>query len=89
MKKIRFRGILILALWLTILAPKVSLADSIDSIDAHAVIEKDGSIRVTQVWKAEPDSGTEFFIPMQHLNHMEIEDFKVSDEEGPYELMEP
>lgn len=89
MKKIRFRGILILALWLTILAPKVSLADSIDSIDTHAVIEKDGSIRVTQVWKAEPDSGTEFFIPMQHLNHMEIEDFRVSDEEGPYELMKP
>ena len=89
MKKLRFRGLLMLALWIILVVPKVAFADSIDSIDTHAVVEKDGSISITQVWKAEADSGTEFFIPMQYLKDMKLEDFKVSDEEGPYKLMEP
>lgn len=89
MKRLRLRGILIITFLIMLVTSKVSLADSIDSIDTNAVIEKDGSISITQVWKANPDSGTEFFIPMQNLNHMQIEDFTVSDEKGPYERMNP
>ena len=89
MKRLRLRGILIIALLIMLVTSKVSLADSIDSIDTNAVIEKDASISITQVWKANPDSGTEFFIPIQNLNHMQIEDFTVSDEKGPYERMNP
>lgn len=66
------------------IAPNIVFADSIDSIEVNANILDDGSLQITQVWKATADSGTEFYIPMQNLNHMELTDFKVSDENGPY-----
>lgn len=59
-EEIKVKGILIIAFLIMLMTSKVSLADSIDSIDTNAVIEKDGSISITQVWKANPDSGTEF-----------------------------
>lgn len=69
--------------------PSVVFADTIKSIEVEANILDDGSMEVTQIWNATPDGGTEFFIPMQNLNHMELTDFKVSDENGPYTQVSP
>lgn len=76
-------------LFMLLFLPKLAFADSIESIDVHAKILDDGSINVTQTWHATPTQGTEFYIPMQHLNHMELTNFTVSDENGPYTLVEP
>lgn len=63
-------------------------SDSIDSIDIKVVIMEDGSINVTEVWKATARSGTEFFIPKEHMRDISIENFTVSDEDGPYETID-
>lgn len=90
MKNIRFRRLVLIAIAICLFVPGIALADRIDSIDIDGTINKeDGSITLVQTWEASPDSGTEFFIPMTNLNDLEIVNFKVSDEDGPYELMDP
>lgn len=69
--------------------PGWASADRIDSIAIEAELLPNGDLYVKEVWEAEAEDGTEFFIPIQALNHMQIEDFKVSDEEGPYQALEP
>lgn len=79
----------ILLFLLLVLLPINVYADSIESIDTKALILDDGSIKITQIWNATADRGTEFYIPISNLNHMKLVDFYVSDEEGPYTLKEP
>lgn len=62
-------------------------SDSIDSIDIKATLMDDGSLMVTEVWKATPSTGTEFYIPKTNMRDIVITDFKVSDELGPYETV--
>lgn len=63
-------------------------SDEIHSIDIKATLMDDGSLLVTEVWKARAGSGTEFFIPKSHMRDIVIMDFKVSDESGPYETID-
>lgn len=63
-------------------------SDEIHSIDIKATLMDDGSLLVTEVWKARAGSGTEFFIPKSHMRDIVIMDFKVSDENGPYETID-
>lgn len=84
MKKLFLTLLLVLCVF-----PSLVFADTIDSIDTTAKIQDDGSLNITQVWHATPDSGTEFYIPLNNLNHMELVEFTVSDENGPYTLMQP
>ncbi|WBW49526.1 DUF2207 domain-containing protein [Peptoniphilus equinus] len=86
MKKFATR--LILTLVLAFSLSGMVHADAIDSIEIRAHILDDGRMEVTQVWQAEPTDGTEFYIPM-NLGHMELTDFAVSDEDGPYTEMNP
>lgn len=62
-------------------------SDSIDSIDIKATLMDDGALMVSEVWKATPGSGTEFYIPKTNMRDIVITDFKVSDENGPYETI--
>ena len=62
-------------------------SDSIDSIDIKATLMDDGALMVSEVWKATPGSGTEFYIPKSNMRDIVITDFKVSDEVGPYETV--
>lgn len=62
-------------------------SDSIDSIDIKATLMDDGALMVTEVWKATPGTGTEFFIPKTNMRDIVIADYKVSDENGPYETI--
>lgn len=62
-------------------------SDSIDSIDIKATLMDDGALMVTEVWKATPMTGTEFYIPKTNMRDIVITDFKVSDESGQYETV--
>lgn len=62
-------------------------SDSIDSIDIKATLMDDGALMVTEVWKATPMTGTEFYIPKTNMRDIVIADYKVSDENGPYETI--
>lgn len=62
-------------------------SDSIDSIDIKATLMDDGALMVSEIWKATPGTGTEFYIPKTNMRDIVITDFKVSDELGPYETI--
>ena len=62
-------------------------SDSIDSIEIKATLMDDGALMVTEVWKATPMTGTEFYIPKTNMRDIVIADYKVSDENGPYETV--
>lgn len=88
-RRSKFLAIFSLSL-LLFLAPARALADEITSIENEVTLADDGKAHVKQVWKARPDGGSEFFIPMTHMNHMKLENFKVSDGEGKaFEKVDP
>ena len=51
----------------------------IRNIDETVVIRPDGSARITQVWDVNVVSGTEFYLPFDHLGPIEISDLQVSE----------
>lgn len=71
MKKILF------AILLLFRAAAVLSAQEIRSIDETVVLRTDGSARITQVWDVNVVSGTEFYLPFDHLGPMEIDDLTV------------
>ena len=54
-------------------------AQAIRDIDIRAVVEKDGSARITQVWDVTVTSGTEWYVPVENLGKMSITDFSVRE----------
>ena len=54
-------------------------AQEIRDIDETVVLRKDGSARITQVWDVNAASGTEFYLPFDHLGPMTIDDLTVSE----------
>ena len=62
-------------------------SDSIYSIEIKATLMDDGALMVSEVWKATPGTGTEFYIPKSNMRDIVITDYKVSDENGPYETV--
>lgn len=63
-------------------------SDEIHSIDIKATLMDDGSLLISEVWKARAGSGTEFYIPKSNMRDIVITDFKVSDEKGTYETVD-
>lgn len=55
----------------------------VTNIDIEVVIRKDGSAVVTQFWTGEFNKGTENYLPIR-TGDIEISEFSVSDENGPY-----
>ena len=62
-------------------------SDSIDSIEIKATLMDDGALMVSEVWKATPMTGTEFYIPKTNMRDIVITDYEVYDELGPYETV--
>lgn len=86
----KLKKILFIALISIFLLSSAAFAASnkIDEIFVDIEILKDGTGIVTQRWQTDIQEGTELFIPMENLNHMELRDFNVSDKSGPYEFKE-
>jgi hypothetical protein len=54
-------------------------AQSIRDIDIRAVVQQDGSARITQVWDVTVTSGTEWYVPVENLGKMSITDLSVRE----------
>ena len=60
----------------------------VQSMEIDAALARDGSAAITQVWTADTDEGTEFYLACRNSGYLRITDFSVSDETGRYTLME-
>lgn len=60
------------------LVPAMASANEIKSIDISASLRDNGDMDIVQVWDVYTSENTEFYIPMQALNHMGIENYRVS-----------
>ncbi|MEA5134717.1 MAG: DUF2207 domain-containing protein [Candidatus Fimivivens sp.] len=58
-----------------------------NTIDIQAVVNKDGSMHVTQTWDGRFEEGTENYIPMNAPDYLTISELKVSDQNGAYETV--
>ena len=63
----------------TLCAALGALAQEIRDIDETVVLRADGSARITQVWDVTVVSGTEFYLPFDHLGPLNIRDLAVSE----------
>ena len=63
----------------TLCAGFCALAQEIRNIDETVVLRADGSARITQVWDVTVVSGTEFYLPFDHLGPLNIRDLAVSE----------
>ena len=61
------------------LAASVMAGQEIRNIDETVVIRPDGSAEITQVWDVTVVSGTEFYLPFDHLWPIDISDLRVSE----------
>ena len=62
-------------------------ANKVSTIDMEAVLYKDGSMYVSQVWEGDFDEGTEIYIPMNAPSYLTISDLQVSDLGATYEVI--
>ena len=59
-------------------------AQQIRDLDIKAVLLKDGSAEITQVWDVLVTDGTEWYVPVGNLGKMQITDFSVSENGRPF-----
>lgn len=67
------------ALLFLCLAAFVLAGQEIRNIDETVVIRPDGSAEITQVWDVNVVSGTEFYLPFDHLGPIDISNLRVSE----------
>ena len=60
----------------------------VPEMEIDVALRRDGSAAVTQVWTADTDEGTEFYLACRDNGCLRITDFAVSDESGAYTLLE-
>ena len=66
----------------------VSAANHVPEMELDVALRQDGSAAVTQVWTADTNEGTEFYLACRDSGYLEITDFSVSDGHGPYTFLE-
>lgn len=82
MRKTRVMPVItpLILLLLLLFVPSRAYANDITSLETTAEIQNNGDLKIRQIWKVKADKGTEIYVPMQYLNHMEIRDLSVWDE---------
>ena len=63
-------------------------ANHVPEMEIDVVLRRDGSAAVTQVWTADTDEGTEFYLVCRDSGYLRIMDFSVSDESGAYTFLD-
>ena len=63
-------------------------ANRVSNIDIDVALQPDGSAHVTQTWYADTDEGTEFYLARNDSGYLTYTDFSVSDQHGPYTLVD-
>ena len=64
-----------------------SAQNRVTTIDIDAVLQKDGSCEITQVWKGNFDKDTECYYPFNTGDDLEIVDFTVKDQNKTYKTL--
>lgn len=60
----------------------------VPAMEIDVALAQDGSAAITQIWTADTDEGTEFYLTIRDGGYLTITDFSVSDEDGPYTCIE-
>ena len=87
MKK-KFVAFLAAALCMVVCCLPAAAENRVSKMEIDVALRRDGSAAVTQVWTADTDSGTEFYLACRDSGYLTITDFSVSDESGTYALLE-
>lgn len=61
-------------------------ANQVERLTTDVALEQDGSAHVTQIFSAQTDEGTEFYMDRLTSGGLTYANFTVSDENGPYAL---
>ncbi|MBQ9940363.1 MAG: DUF2207 domain-containing protein [Clostridia bacterium] len=72
---------------LTVFCTWVSAKNNVSEIDIDVTVRDDGSAYIVQNWQGTFNEGTENYIPI-NTGDISISEFKVSDRNGPYTLLE-
>ncbi len=81
MKKIR---IILFTLIVCMIGMGSALANTVKSIDVTGVLDTEGTLHVTEVWKMNNTEKTEVYKEEYNLGNMSIKNFEVSDEDTVY-----
>ena len=73
---------------IVLLTPAALAANRVPEMEIEVALRQDGSAYITQVWTTNTDDGTEFYLALNDSGYLSITDFSVSDENGPYTLLE-
>lgn len=60
----------------------------VSEMEIDVALRLDGSAAITQVWTADTESGTEFYLACRDSGYLTITDFSVADENGAYTYAE-
>ena len=71
-----------------LLSPTASAVNRVPEIEIEVALRPDGSAYITQVWSADTNEGTEFYLERLDSGYLTITDFSVSDKNGPYTFVE-
>lgn len=82
-----FAALILLGVTLGSTTTAYAADNHVTNIDIEVVIREDGSAVITQYWTGEFNKGTENYVPLR-TGDIEISEFSVSDENGPYTFVE-
>lgn len=77
-----------LLITLTFIPPVYASGNTLEELDIQVYVHEDGSATITETWKMEVGEGTENFRVLDRLGDAYIRDYSVSDENGPFTLVE-
>lgn len=83
----RITAFLLACLCLAFCCFPAAAANQVSEMEIEVVLRSDGSAAITQVWTASTDEGTEFYLACRDSGYLRVTDFSVSDEAGPYTLL--
>lgn len=87
MKK-KISAVLTVIVCIALLTPGVFAANRVPEMEIDVALRSDGSAQITQIWNADTDEGTEFYLARNDSGYLSITDFSVSDNNGTYTLVE-
>lgn len=86
--KEKLAAFLAAALCMAVCCLPAAAENRVSEMEIDVALRRDGSAAVTQVWTADTDSGTEFYLACRDSGYLTIADFSVSDASGAYALLE-